>query len=421
MQVFGERQSAAVWQGNAHFPYCRLQWCVPHGTSSLHWNATGPGTAIWPPAAGGPRSERRSAWVGRRSAGRLRVRSPGLRIARRVRVGPGRLRVPRRVRARGRRGRLLRGVLLAAGTPQPRRKATPAAAQVESVRMNSLLAGRLDSSGGRRSSTSRPRAPAPRLTASRSARRRARCRRMCRTAHGAYAPRARARCLSMPRRARPACPGWLALVALARARRLRLPSPCRSSPVASGSRPRRRRRLGDVAGAGCPGSRSFDPPADARRAPRLRARPSTPASPRSGTPSSADDPERAMPFFFPLGAYQQVKDIANPAVRLEPPPRRRVQARHPRAARAPRRGRGRARRSSGLDVPDDARALGRARARSTTRSATTASSARACATPSTAQPLLRRQVAHLVARRVVRRAPERHRVGRPDPIASLRK
>jgi hypothetical protein len=26
-----------------------------------------------------------------------------------------------------------------------------------------------------------------------------------------------------------------------------------------------------------------------------------------------DDAERAMPFFFPLGAYQQVKDVANPA------------------------------------------------------------------------------------------------------------
>jgi hypothetical protein len=26
-----------------------------------------------------------------------------------------------------------------------------------------------------------------------------------------------------------------------------------------------------------------------------------------------DDPDRAMPFFFPLGAYQQVKDVTNPA------------------------------------------------------------------------------------------------------------
>jgi hypothetical protein len=28
---------------------------------------------------------------------------------------------------------------------------------------------------------------------------------------------------------------------------------------------------------------------------------------------AADEPERAMPFFFPLGAYQQVKDISDPA------------------------------------------------------------------------------------------------------------
>jgi len=27
----------------------------------------------------------------------------------------------------------------------------------------------------------------------------------------------------------------------------------------------------------------------------------------------ADDPEKAMPFFFPLGAYQQVKDVSDPA------------------------------------------------------------------------------------------------------------
>jgi hypothetical protein len=27
----------------------------------------------------------------------------------------------------------------------------------------------------------------------------------------------------------------------------------------------------------------------------------------------ADDPDRAMPFFFPVGAYEQVKDIGNPA------------------------------------------------------------------------------------------------------------
>ena len=27
----------------------------------------------------------------------------------------------------------------------------------------------------------------------------------------------------------------------------------------------------------------------------------------------ADDPEKAMPFFFPVGAYQQVKDVSDPA------------------------------------------------------------------------------------------------------------
>jgi hypothetical protein len=27
----------------------------------------------------------------------------------------------------------------------------------------------------------------------------------------------------------------------------------------------------------------------------------------------ADDPDRALPFFFPVGAYEQVKDIGNPA------------------------------------------------------------------------------------------------------------
>jgi hypothetical protein len=52
MQEFGWRQSAADWQGKAHFPYCTLQWCVPQGTSSLHWKAIGPGTAIWPEPAG---------------------------------------------------------------------------------------------------------------------------------------------------------------------------------------------------------------------------------------------------------------------------------------------------------------------------------------------------------------------------------
>jgi hypothetical protein len=48
----GDRQSTADWQGKAHLPYCRLQWCVPHGTSSLHWKAIGPGTAIVPEPVG---------------------------------------------------------------------------------------------------------------------------------------------------------------------------------------------------------------------------------------------------------------------------------------------------------------------------------------------------------------------------------
>jgi len=45
-----------------------------------------------------------------------------------------------------------------------------------------------------------------------------------------------------------------------------------------------------------------------------------------------DDPERAMPFFFPLGAYQQVKAIANPSpIGSTPGPP--LRARHPRAAK----------------------------------------------------------------------------------------
>ena len=68
MHVFGLRQSAADWQGNAHLPYCRLQWCVPQGTSSWHWNAMGPGTAICPEPVG--------AGVGRRQSPSARA-SPG--------------------------------------------------------------------------------------------------------------------------------------------------------------------------------------------------------------------------------------------------------------------------------------------------------------------------------------------------------
>jgi hypothetical protein len=46
-QVFGEMQSAADAHGNAHLPYCMLQWFSPHGTPSFeHWKAAGPGTTI---------------------------------------------------------------------------------------------------------------------------------------------------------------------------------------------------------------------------------------------------------------------------------------------------------------------------------------------------------------------------------------
>ena len=31
-QEFGEMRSTFVWHGNAHLPYCTLQWCVPHET-----------------------------------------------------------------------------------------------------------------------------------------------------------------------------------------------------------------------------------------------------------------------------------------------------------------------------------------------------------------------------------------------------
>jgi hypothetical protein len=65
----------------------------------------------------------------------------------------------------------------------------------------------------------------------------------------------------------------------------------------------------------------------------------------------ADDPERAMPFFFPLGAYQQVKDVADPAAdwkrRLVAAYRHDIRALHTRlgvdAGQA---------RFLGLDVPD---------------------------------------------------------------------
>ena len=45
-----------------------------------------------------------------------------------------------------------------------------------------------------------------------------------------------------------------------------------------------------------------------------------------------DNPAPAMPFFFPLSAYVQVKAISNPASDWQQPPRRRLSDRHPHAA-----------------------------------------------------------------------------------------
>ena len=53
MQAFGEMQSVSAFvQGNAHFWYCVLQWCRPHGPSFVQGRASGPGVDIAPPAAG---------------------------------------------------------------------------------------------------------------------------------------------------------------------------------------------------------------------------------------------------------------------------------------------------------------------------------------------------------------------------------
>jgi hypothetical protein len=53
----------------------------------------------------------------------------------------------------------------------------------------------------------------------------------------------------------------------------------------------------------------------------------------------ADDPDRAMPFFFPLGAYQQVKDVGDPAAdwnrRLVAAYKRDIHALHARLGSAP--------------------------------------------------------------------------------------
>jgi hypothetical protein len=64
-----------------------------------------------------------------------------------------------------------------------------------------------------------------------------------------------------------------------------------------------------------------------------------------------DDAERAMPFFFPQGAYQQVKDVTNPAAdwrhRLVSAYQRDIHALHARLGAAP----GDAK-FLGLDVPE---------------------------------------------------------------------
>ena len=54
MQVLVE-QSFPDWQGNAHLPYCVLQWCSPHTMSLWQGRASGPGTAspALPAGAGG--------------------------------------------------------------------------------------------------------------------------------------------------------------------------------------------------------------------------------------------------------------------------------------------------------------------------------------------------------------------------------
>jgi hypothetical protein len=52
VQTLGATQSAADWHGNAHFPYCVLQWCVPQIVSFWQGNASGPGAAIVPDPTG---------------------------------------------------------------------------------------------------------------------------------------------------------------------------------------------------------------------------------------------------------------------------------------------------------------------------------------------------------------------------------
>jgi hypothetical protein len=65
----------------------------------------------------------------------------------------------------------------------------------------------------------------------------------------------------------------------------------------------------------------------------------------------SDDPDRAMPFFFPVGAYQQVKDVTDPAAdwkhRLVAAYRHDIHALHARLGTAPADAK-----FIGLDVPE---------------------------------------------------------------------
>jgi hypothetical protein len=53
MQPAPVMQSVFDAHGNAHFPYCRLQRCVPQCASSVHGSASGPGMLSTPSCAGG--------------------------------------------------------------------------------------------------------------------------------------------------------------------------------------------------------------------------------------------------------------------------------------------------------------------------------------------------------------------------------
>ena len=122
-----------------------------------------------------------------------------------------------------------------------------------------------------------------------------------------------------------------------------------------------------------------------------------------------DDAERAMPFFFPLGAYQQVKDVANPAAdwrhRLVSAYQHDIHALHARLGPTP----GDAK-FLGLDVPE-----GRARWIEPGRGVQQDRllprlRVEAAVLARRRSAHLRREVAHLVARRVVRRSPQRDRM-----------